>query len=140
MSAAGDNPKAAAVRLAMGEHDTEKLDELLSRGATLEALPIELLNDLLVYPGHHEHQQVAFELQTRADRSTTPFIRAVLDSGFEFLDYTASEDGVIAKWLSWVLAEIGTPEAIGVLREFSRSPNTQVAEQMTYRLRRLRER
>lgn len=65
-----------------------------------------------------------------------PFVRTSLERGFSRLAYTASEDGVIAKWHSWLLADIGTPDAMQLLREHSRSDNPQIAEAMTYRLRR----
>ena len=53
------------------------------------------------------------------------------------LEYTASDDDVIAKWFSHALADINTPEAIEVIREFSKSANPGIAEEMNYRLEKI---
>ena len=69
--------------------------------------------------------------------SSIPYIRQVLAGGFLMLEYTCSEPGVIAKWFSHALADINTPEAISVIREFAGSSDPGVAEEMAYRLKRL---
>jgi hypothetical protein len=97
----------------------------------------EVLNGLLVMPGHELHQEVTMEIQRLKSASSVPFIRSVLRGGFGFLAYTSSEDEVIAKWFSHALAKIGTPEAIEVIREFSVAGNAEIAEEMSYRLRKL---
>ncbi len=58
--------------------------------------------------------------------------------GFEHLAYTASEPGVIAKWFSWLLFEIGTEEAISVLRQYTQSQDPAVATEMRYRSSKLK--
>ncbi len=95
---------------------------------------IALLNELLVTPGHHHHQRVARELQRHAHPSTVPFAAKALAQGFEHLEYTASEPGVIAKWFSWLLCEIGTPDAIAVLQEYAQADEPEVAAEMRHRL------
>jgi hypothetical protein len=92
---------------------------------------------LLVTPGHHLHQEVAKTLQGFGHASTAPVVRRALDMGFEHLAYSCSEDGVIAKWYSWLLRAIGTEEAILLLREQASSPNPEIARAMQYRLSRM---
>lgn len=105
----------------------------------LTSVPVDLLNELLLAPGHRFHQRVARALQSVGDDSTVPYARAALEQGFDYLGYTCSEDAVIAKWFSWLLADIGTPAALATLREYAVSPNEEIAEAMTYRLARLPE-
>jgi hypothetical protein len=64
-------------------------------------------------------------------------VREALAMGFGHLDYTGSEDAVIAKWHSWVLSSIGTNEAILLLREHAKSSHIRMAQAMTYRLSRM---
>ncbi len=96
---------------------------------------IDLLNRLLLVPHHWSHQAITQNIQDIAHPSSIPFIKKVLESNFEYLDYTGSESAAIAKWFSWALASIGTPEAIDVLKEFSHSSNKGIAQEMQYRLR-----
>lgn len=97
----------------------------------------DVLNSLLVMPGHELHQEVAREIQKLRSSSSIPFIRHMLTEGFQMLEYTCSEPGVIAKWFSHALADINTPDAIALIKECSVSSNQEVAEEMAYRLERL---
>jgi HEAT repeat protein len=97
----------------------------------------DVLNSLLVMPGHKLHQEVAREIQELRSPSSVPYIRQVLSDGIHILEYTCSEPGVIAKWFSHALADINTPESIALIREFAGSSQSEVAEEMAYRLRRL---
>ena len=74
---------------------------------------------------------------TARSGSDDPLAARVLEGGFARFAYTCSEDGVIAKWFSWLLADIGTPEALAVLKRFAGDPNPEIAAEMRYRLRRL---
>ena len=97
----------------------------------------DVLNGLLVMPGHELHQEVTMEIQRLKSLSSVPCIRSVLEGGFDFLAYTSSGDEVIAKWFSHALAKIGTREAIEVIKEFSVADNVGIAEEMSYRLGKL---
>lgn len=126
-----------AVEAALVDGHPQVLDDLLEPLA-LETLPVALLNELLVADLHHQHQRVAFALQRAGDPSTVPYVAQALARGFSHLRYTGSGDGVIAKWYSWLLAGIGTPDAIALLRQHAESENREVAIAMDYRLARLR--
>jgi HEAT repeat protein len=98
---------------------------------------INFLNELLLNPEHYGHQVVAKLLQGVKSPSSIPYVRQVLASGFDFLAYTCSEDGVIAKWFSHLLASIGTPEAIDLMREYANDENEGIREEMNYRLKKV---
>lgn len=100
-------------------------------------VPLELLHELLHDDRHQRHQAVVRALQLRRDPTSVAELRRALQRGFDRLAYTCSEHGVIAKWFSHALADIGTPEAIAVLEAFAQSPDDQVAAEMRYRLGRL---
>lgn len=97
----------------------------------------DLLDALLVLPGHHHHQAVARALQRIASPASVAAIRRALAAGFDHLEYTCSEPEAIAKWFSWALAEIGSDEAIALLREHAAASDPAIAGEMRYRLRRL---
>jgi len=101
------------------------------------SIKADALNHLLVMPGHSQHQAVTFEIQKLKSPTSIPYIRTVLESGFDFLSYTCSDDGVIAKWFSHALASIGTPEAIDLIKLYAKSGNAEVAEEMAYRLEKI---
>jgi hypothetical protein len=124
---------------AVGEGDWEAWDTLLSMARYIESPEVkaDVLNCLLVMPGHEVHQAVTMQIQILRSPSSVPYIQTVLEGGFDFLEYTASEDEVIAKWFSHALAKIGTPEAIELIKEFAISNNAGIAKEMSYRLGRL---
>lgn len=97
---------------------------------------VDLLNELLINPNHRSHQTIAKHLQDFAPSPTTiPFVRKDLETNFDYLKYTCSEDNVIAKWFSWLLYTIGTKEAIDLMKEYSNASNEGIAEEMKYRLK-----
>jgi len=98
---------------------------------------LDLLNELLINPNHRNHQQIAKALQDIASPTTIPFVRKALESNFDYLEYTCSESGVIAKWFSWLLSSIGNKDAINLIEEFSSSSNEGIRNEMLYRLRKL---
>jgi hypothetical protein len=98
----------------------------------------DILNTLLLTPGHTFHQEITRAIQDLGHPSSISCIDKILSDGFGLFEYTSSEDGVIAKWFSHALADIGTSEAIQIIRKFSHSPNTEIANEMKYRLERIR--
>ena len=94
----------------------------------------DTLNELLLIPEHRSHQVITKALQDIKSPSSIPFIRKALESNFDYLAYTCSDSDVIAKWFSWALYSIGTPDAIQVMRDFSNSPDEGIRTEMQYRL------
>jgi HEAT repeat protein len=96
---------------------------------------IDILNRLLLVPFHRSHQSITKVIQDIRSPSSVPFIRKVLESNFEYLAYTCSESGVIAKWFSWALYRIGTKEAIDLMKEFTQVEDEGIRDEMLYRLK-----
>ncbi|POP43233.1 hypothetical protein CHU32_20810 [Superficieibacter electus] len=138
-------PIRAAISEAITRQDSDMLDSaierLLAAGRELTTgkpdTRLDLFHQLLVMPGHHCHQQVAFELQTIADPATLPYIRQVFEQGFDYLDYTCSDSDAIAKWFSHLLWRIDTPEALALIKEYARHPDEGIRNEMQYRLKRI---
>ena len=121
---------------AIEEKDFDKMESVYEEIDEIDEIEerIGALNELLITPGHPFHQSLTRSLQKYGDPSSVAFIEKVLESNFVYLSYTCSEPKVIAKWFSWALASIGTPDAIALIERFSKSKNPGIAEEMTYRL------
>lgn len=126
-----------AAAIAAVDWDAQEAVVELACGIDDVDLKAAALNGLLAMPGHELHQQVTMEIQRLKSASSVPIIEAVLEGGFDYLQYTCSEDEVIAKWFSHALASIGTPEAIALIRKFAASENAGIASEMQYRLERI---
>lgn len=130
------------LRAAISGKEGETIDLLLNLFWHIDSpnpyLP--LLNELISLPGHNSHQFVVRLVQKIGHPDSLPFIRKALESDFAYLEYTASEHGVIAKWFSWALFAIGTSEAIEMIREFAQSPDSEIREEMQYRLKKVEKR
>jgi HEAT repeat protein len=124
---------------AVESSDPEKLDEAiyLLMVTNNESAYIDTLNNLLLNPNHRSHQMITKTIQDIGSDSSIPFIRKVLESNFDYLEYTCSESGAIAKWFSWALYSIGTKEAIDLMKEFADSPDEGISDEMKYRLNKL---
>ncbi|MGK5024520.1 HEAT repeat domain-containing protein [Janthinobacterium sp. RB2R34] len=124
---------------AIAEEDWESQSRLIEMSNAIEGPKgqTEVLNRLLVMPGHQLHQEVAMRIQQLGSDRSVPFIRSVLERGFGYLQYTCSEDETIAKWFSHALARIGTPGAIDLIKEYASSSNHGIAKEMQYRLEKL---
>jgi hypothetical protein len=131
---------------------TTEINDALSAGdqsalyAALSLIPltndalrfVNVLNELLINQTHRSHQLVAKTLQDMAPSpSTVPYVRRALESNFDYLAYTCSENAAIAKWFSWLLYAIGTEDANKLMREFSNSSDEGIAKEMQYRLRKM---
>jgi hypothetical protein len=122
------------------EHeDVETLDTLLYAIESPDSQIVAVLNELLMAPWHRSHQRVAKLLQQTASPTTVPYVKKVLENGFDFLKYTASDSHVIAKWFSWLLFAIGTREAIDLMQEYAASSDGGIAREMKYRLSKVAE-
>ena len=76
-------------------------------------------------------------LQQAEDPYAIPFLRQaiLLKPRLEYLSY--DDYGAYYKKCFWALSAIGTPEALGVIEDFARSPHSVVREQAAYRLTRI---
>lgn len=121
----------------VGDWETQQVLADLAYAIADPVVRAETLGKLLVMPNHQHHQEIAWEIQQGRYVSCLPYIRHMLESRFEILEYTCSEHDAITKWFSHALASIGTPEAIRMIEEFSNSEDPEIAAGMKYRLSRL---
>ena len=78
----------AEMEIAICARDRDAYDTLLAMACAIEnpVIKADTLNRLLVMPGHEHHQRVTMEIQRLKSASSVPFIRAMLERGFESLD------------------------------------------------------
>ncbi len=77
----------------------------------------------MLLDGHFSHQMIRKELQDIGHPSSVVIIVKILEQDFKRFEYTASDDGVIAKWFSHALDDIGTDEAFELLRKYANIEN-----------------
>jgi len=135
------NNDEAFVRTAMlhaiATEDIDEIETTLNLVWLSDDTPqyVDILNGLLINPHHNQHQRIAKYLQDCApDPATIPFVRKALESNFDYLEYTCSGSGTIAKWFSWLLSAIGTKEAIDLMEEYTHSEDEGISNEMRYRL------
>ncbi|MCW3465963.1 HEAT repeat domain-containing protein [Chitinophaga nivalis] len=122
----------------MNEQYSRLLQEVEEGEVRIDDTAIALLNELLITPGHYQHQAIAKLLQDIKSPTTIPFVKQALESHFDYLEYTCSDDNVIAKWFSWLLYEIGTPDAIHLIAQYTQSTNEGIRYEMSYRLNKIK--
>ncbi|ENV36912.1 hypothetical protein F959_01720 [Acinetobacter venetianus RAG-1 = CIP 110063] len=127
---------------AIQENDEDTAELLIDVVFRLDnqSIKVAALNEFLLHDGHFSHQMITKELQDIGHPSSVAIIAKILEQDFKRFEYDASDDGVIAKWFSHALADIGTDEAFELLRKYAKSENKEVANEMRYRLRRITER
>jgi hypothetical protein len=127
------------IDVAISKEDENRLDLLLNILWIIrpQRKVVNILNKLLIYPHHKQHQAITKQIQEIADPCSVRYIAQILEQGFEDFEYTCSEDATIAKWFSWALYSIGNEAAIDVMKQHSKSLNTEIAAEMLYRLSKL---
>ncbi len=102
---------------AIEEDDWDASSDLVYLTETIDdpEVRVDVLNSLLMMPGHKHHQAVTMKIQQLGSPLSVPYIRQVLADGLQMFEYTFSEVGVIAKWFSHALASINTAESIALI-------------------------
>ncbi|UEG55142.1 hypothetical protein LLH06_09225 [Mucilaginibacter daejeonensis] len=98
---------------------------------------VDILNKLLSHPYHHKHQEIAKHIQLLKSPTSVEYIDKVLETNFDFLEYTAAESEAIAKWFSWALYSIGTKDAIDVMKKYANVMDEGIKNEMQYRLKKM---
>jgi hypothetical protein len=137
-----NNPEIliSKIEKAISKNDNESLQSLMEELELVEMSPefISILNQLLVNKNHKKHQFITRCIQDLKSPTSISFIQKALESNFDYLQYTCSEDIVIAKWFSHALAKIGTTEAINLMKFYTKSENEGIKTEMMYRLNKLK--
>lgn len=127
------------VRKAIDKGNLEELDIAVSELLQSKDISnhIDLLNELLLVNFHYQHQYIAKTIQDLKTPSSVSFIDKVLESKFKEIPYTGSDSYGMAKWFSWALYDIGTKEAIEVIKEHVNSEDKGIRDEMRYRLKKV---
>jgi hypothetical protein len=128
------------IRSAIDKENVEELELAISMIWLSENVGqfVDILNELLINPNHLSHQLITKTIQESKNPSSIPYIKRVLQSNFDYLAYTGSDSDAIAKWFSWALHSIGTKEAIDVMKEYAKSEDEGIRNEMIYRLSKMR--
>lgn len=125
----------ATIKAVQAQQDSFALDEAIELiwSATDLTPYTDILNELLVDPNHHRHQEIARALQALRNPTSVSFADRALATHFDYLSYTCSESGVIAKWFSHLLFDIGTVEAFSIIEKYAEDSDDGIRNEMQYR-------
>ena len=129
------------LRRAIDSRD-ETLIELVLEVALRSDEPdkVTCLGEMLLVREHYRHQELVRELQLMADPKAVTYLIKALNTNLEHMvNYNGSGSGVVAKWFSHALLDIGSVEAIEALKAFSNHADPEVRDEMLYRLGKLAE-
>jgi hypothetical protein len=88
----------------------------------------------LIQKDHIEHEDIIRFLQKAKDPYSIPFIRQAIELKPR-LRYLAYDDyGSYYKKCFWALRDIGTPEAIAIIREYTASDIEAASKEAVYRI------
>lgn len=118
------------------QQDAEGLDYWLFLLATLrqEADCIGGLHRFLLAPWHYSYEEIIHRLQVLRNPASIPFIRDAMQQRFAYLESTGTGTRQFINQCGHALRSIGTPEAIAVITELSRSADPILQDEMLYRL------
>jgi hypothetical protein len=88
----------------------------------------------LIDPNHLDHEEIIRYLQDHPDSGSVPYLKEaiLLKPALEYLEY--DDYGAYYKKCLWALQEIGTPEAVRLIRECAVSDIPELKGEAIYRL------
>lgn len=93
----------------------------------------------LLDTSHEDHEEIVRLLQDYPENESVPYLRKIIQLKPE-LGYQQHDDyGAFYKKCLWALQDIGTPDALALIRECTSSMDRALKEQAEYRLKRIAE-
>lgn len=127
------------LQLAISTNDSDTVEFALLLGFHFKMLDgtIEFVHELVQQTWHKSHEDMIGLLQKWRDpRSVTPLKNAIqLKPQLDYLEY--DDYGAYYKKCLWALVDVGTSEAISVVKECASSDDSVLSEQAAYRLSQL---
>jgi len=127
---------SASLKQALENKDADLVDYALLLGFkfTFPDDIVGLLNELVTQPWHIKHEDIIGLLQRHRNPSSVPAIRAAIElkPTLDYLDY--DDYGSYYKKCLWALSDIGTLEAITLIKECTASPDEALRNEAEYRL------
>lgn len=98
---------------------------------------LELKGERLLELDHQEHEWIVSILQEHADNDSVPYLEKTIEMKPQ-LGYLSHDDyGSYYKKCLWALQDIGTPDALALIRKCARSAEPALRKQALYRLTRI---
>ena len=116
-----------ALRGAIESQDADRVEKALGQAfaAGLSPILVPTLIELLGFPWHTRHEDVARALQELKSPAAVPALKRAATTIHPYLNY--DEFFGLARKCTWALADIGTLEAKTALQELSEASNPLVA-------------
>jgi hypothetical protein len=126
------------LQTAIANGDDDRVYLLVDVALVLDDGRVDVLNEMVLTKAHRRHQEIVKQIQSLASPSSVPYLRRAFEDHLDYMaDYNCSGTGVVAKWFSHALFCIGTQEALELLRAWSKHPDSEVRDEMLYRLSKL---
>lgn len=98
---------------------------------------IHLIHRLILEPWHGEYEEIAHDLQKRAQPESIPFLKEAMQKKYKYLESYGTGTRQFINQCGHALWSIGTKEAIEVIQELSKSNDPVVKDEMMYRINRI---
>jgi hypothetical protein len=124
---------------ARAKHDGEAVEMALLLGARFGTpqTAISTLHTLLVETWHTSHEAMVGLLQEWRDPASVPPLKQAIQLKPRLAHFDYDDYGAFYKKCLWALTEIGTTDAVAVIKECAASEDPVLREQTAYRLGKL---
>ncbi len=101
---------------------------------------IDIIHRLILEPWHDRYEDIAHDLQRRRSVSSIPFLKEAMQKKYSYLESYESGTRQFINQCGHALWNIGTKEALDVIRELSKSEDAVLKDEMLYRLSKIENR
>jgi hypothetical protein len=126
---------SASLKQALENQDSDLVEYTLMLNFSFDyPADVGLLNELVAQPWHISHEDIIRLLQNHRSPSSVNAIRKAIElkPTLDYLDY--DDYGSYYKKCLWALSDIGTLEAITLIKECTASPDEALRNEAEYRL------
>ncbi|MGG9964219.1 hypothetical protein [Ferruginibacter sp. SUN106] len=98
---------------------------------------IDLVHQLILEPWHTQYENIAHNLQRRANVKSIPFIKKAMQNKYKHLESYGTGTRQFINQCGHALRQIGTKEAVDVIYELSNADDPVLKDEMLYRISRI---
>ncbi len=95
---------------------------------------IDIVHQLILEPWHGQYENIAHDLQSRMSELSIPFLKIAMQRKYDYLESYGTGTRQFINQCGHALWQIGTEEALNVIKDLSKSNDPVVQDEMLYRI------